>query len=294
MKSGVKDISNSCKFTYTMWKYIIISSVVFLGASFWYFSKNHEGMTLAPGGEIEAIYKRSASLISEKIEAKQKEMAKAYYDLRTGRYEDLVKQAEKDQEAAEHGAAEEKAKGDDLKRENDDLKERTETVERNLKDVVSKTAAVVGLDANSSEASEIIAAAKNLMDENNALRGEIDTEQQTIERLDAESERLNGLIDAARKLAKDRQNRISKPDLNCQVNYVDPNYSFVGLNAGIDNGGVVIGSELAVMRNGKQICVLKVTTAESKTSVAEVKKGTMLKGERIKKGDTVKSIRNDQ
>ncbi len=277
-----------------MWKYIIISSVVFLGASFYYFSKNHEGMTLAPGGEIDAIYKRSASLIDEKIDAKQKEMTTAYYVEREKKYKEWAEQAEKDQTAAEQKAAEQKAEGDDLKRENDDLKEQTETVERNLKDVVSKTAAVVGLDANSSEASEIIAAAKTLMDENLALEDQIKTEKETVERLDAESKRLNGLIDAAQKLAKDRQNRISKPDLNCQVDYVDADYNFVRLNAGIDNGGVVIGSELAVMRNGKQICVLKVTNAESKSSIAELKKGSMLKGERIKVGDTVKSIRNDK
>ena len=195
------------------------------------------------------------------------------------------------QAQAELEAALEKHSGDELKREREYLDEQTEAMERNLKDIISKTAAVVGLDANSSEPSEIIAAAKNLMDENNALRDEIDTEQQTIERLDAESERLNGLINAARKLAKDRQNRLSKPDLNCQVNYVDPNYSFVGLNAGIDNGGVVIGSELAVMRNGKQICVLKVTNAESKSSIAEVKKGSMLKGNRIKEGDKVVPVK---
>ena len=293
VKSGVKDISNSCKFTYTMWKYIIISSVVFLGASFYYFSKNHEGLT-QPGGEISAIYQKMGEVISDKIDAKQQEIAGAYsqqreefYVKEAKREADVQKQAESDADAA-------KTEGDELKRQNDDLNDRTETVERQLKDVVSKTAEVVGLNANEDEAAEIIAAAKSLMDENVALQGQIDDETALIASLGARSEDLNARINAAKKLAKDRQDRISPPELNCHVNYVDGRYTFVGLDAGIDNGGVVIGSELAVIRNGKQICILKVTNAESKSSVAEVKKGTMLKGETVKIGDKVISVRNDQ
>ena len=102
------------------------------------------------------------------------------------------------------------------------------------------------------------------------------------------------MIDAARKLGQDRQARISPPELKCQVSYVDPGYAFMTLNAGIDNGGVVIGSRLSVMRGDRKICELSVTNVQSRESVAYVVKGTMLAGERVKVGDTVVSVRTDK
>ncbi len=277
-----------------MWKYIIISSFVFIGASFYFYTQNHKGLVQQDSGEITHVFKRMGSAVSNKIDAKQQEINAAYSKLREEYYTSEVEREAKVQKEAEAQAADFKSEGDDLKSQNDDLLAETETVERNLKDVVSKTAEVVGLDANSSEPSEIIAAAKDLMDANAELQNQIDMETAQIASLGEQSDDLNTRIAAAQKLGKDRQNSISPPELKCRISYVDPNYSFFALDAGIDNGGVVIGSELAVMRGGKQICVLKVTNVESKVSTATVKKGTMLIGERVKLGDEVISIRNDK
>ena len=132
------------------------------------------------------------------------------------------------------------------------------------------------------------------MDENIELQSKIDAENDQIATLGAESDRLNGLIDAARKLGQDRQARISPPELKCSVTYVDPGYAFITLNAGIDNGGVVIGSRLAVMRGDKKICELNVTNVQARESIAYVVKKSMLAGEAVKVGDRVVSVRNDK
>lgn len=292
-KSGVKDISNSCKFTYTMWKYIIISSFVFLGASYYVFSQNHKALTQS-GGELGLIQERFDSAVKSKTDAYQSKIDAAYRDVRTEWLTGEIAREEEVQQKAEEDAALARSKGDEYKDESDTLKSETETVERELKDVVSKTAPVVDLDPDSSEPAEIIAAAKALMDENIELQSKIDAENDQIATLGAESERLNGLIDAARKLGQDRQARISPPELKCSVTYVDPGYAFITLNAGIDNGGVVIGSRLAVMRGDKKICELNVTNVQARESIAYVVKKSMLAGEAVKVGDRVVSVRNDK
>ena len=108
-----------------------------------------------------------------------------------------------------------------------------------------------------------------------------------------EEEVRSAVQEMARKLGQDRQARLSPPELKCSVTYVDPSYAFLMLNAGIDNGGVVIGSRLAVMRGDKKICELNVTNVQSRQSIAYVVKGTMLAGESVKVGDRVVSVRND-
>ncbi|MBR4311302.1 MAG: hypothetical protein IKT79_09745 [Akkermansia sp.] len=276
-----------------MWKYIIISSVLFFGGSFFLFQSNHEALNRADG-ELALILNRFDTAVSAKTQANSEKIAAAYSEVRAKWLAEEIERQKEAQLKAEEDAALARAKGDEYKNESDTLKEETETVKRELKDVVIRTAPVVELDPDSSEPSEIIAAAKSLMDENIVLQSQIDQENEQIAALGAESERLNGLIDAARKLGQDRQARISPPELKCQVSYVDPGYAFMTLNAGIDNGGVVIGSRLAVMRGDRKICELSVTNVQSRESVAYVVKGTMLAGERVKVGDTVVSVRNDK
>lgn len=192
----------------------------------------------------------------------------------------------------EKESAHARSMGDEYKDKSDTLKIETIIVERELWAVVSRTAPVVDLDPDSFEPAEIIAAAKALMDENIELQSRIDAEKDQIATLGAESDRLNGLIDAARKLVQERQARISPSELKCSVTYVAPGYAFITLNAGIDNAGVVIGSRLAVMRGDKKICELNVTNVQARESIAYVVKGSMKKGERVKVGDIVVSVKN--
>ena len=112
-----------------------------------------------------------------------------------------------------------------------------------------------------------------------------------IAALGAESERLTALIAAARKLAQDRQARLSPPELKCNVLTADRQWDYVILDAGI-NKGIVIGSRLAVMRNGKKICELNVTLVESTRASCDVVYSTMITGERVEVGDSVVSVRN--
>lgn len=275
-----------------MWKYLIITSIVLLGGSVYLFNTNHKAIT-QDNGELALIQERFDSAVKSKTEAYLSKIDAAYRDVRTAWLKTEIElQAEK-QQKAEEDAALAQSKGDEYKDERDNLLSETETVKRELENVVSKTAPAVDLDPEGAEPEEIIAAAKALMDANVELQAKIDAENAQIESLGAESERLNGLIDKARKLGQDRQARLSPPELKCSVSYVDPSYAFLMLNAGIDNGGVVIGSRLAVMRGDKKICELNVTNVQSRQSIAYVVKGTMLAGESVKVGDRVVSVRND-
>lgn len=275
-----------------MWKYLIITSIVLLGGSVYLFNTNHKAIT-QDNGELALIQERFDSAVKSKTEAYMSKIDAAYRDVRTAWLKTEIERQAEIQQKAEEDAALAQSKGDEYKDERDNLLSETETVKRELENVVSKTAPAVDLDPEGAEPEEIIAAAKALMDANVELQAKIDAENAQIESLGAESERLNGLIDKARKLGQDRQARLSPPELKCSVSYVDPNYAFLMLNAGIDNGGVVIGSRLAVMRGDKKICELNVTNVQSRQSIAYVVKGTKLAGESVKVGDRVVSVRNE-
>jgi len=296
-KSGVNNISNSCKFTYTMWKYIIISSILLLGGSYMLYSETHKALTGPENGttsELALIQEQLDQDITTKTGRYTAKMEQAYQIVRKEAQEANVEKENAAKLKAEQVRSDAEEVRAEYEAEENDLKAETDTRRAELRNVIAKTAPLVSLDENSAEPSEIVAAAKALMDENARLEGEIESENSQIAALGAESERLNGLIDAARKLGQDRQARISPPVLKCAVSYVDASYSFLTLNAGIDNGGVVIGSRLAVMRGGKKICELNVTNVQSRESVAEVVKGSMLAGERVKLGDQVVSVRDDK
>ncbi len=257
------------------------------------FNTNHKAITQSGSGELALIQERFDSAVRTKTDAYISKIDAAYRDVRTAWLKDeIVREAER-QQKAEEDAALARSKGDEYKDENDTLLSETETVKRELENVVAKTAPAVDMDPDGAEPADIIAAAKALMDANVELQAKIDAENAQIEDLGNQSTRLNELIDAARKLGQDRQARISPPELKCSISYVDPGYAFIMLNAGIDNGGVVIGSRLAVMRGDRKICELNVSNVQSRESIAYVVKGTMLAGERVKVGDRVISVRND-
>jgi hypothetical protein len=288
--SGVKDISNRCKFTYTMWKYIIIGSVtLFLGATY-LFTKNHGAMT-SSSGEIATIQSQFDSAVNKNKNIALDKTIKAYAEYRA----ELMKeeQARNEAKKAEAESKTETVKGElaEATSEYESITGSLEAIKDEKTNAFAKVAPVVELDADSATEDEIADAVRELMELTAKLERENAEADARIAALGAESERLVALIAAAKKLAQDRQARLSPPELKCAVVSADRQWDYVILDAGIDKG-IVIGSRLAVMRGDKKICELNVTLVESSRASCDVVYSTMLTGERVEVGDTVVSVRN--
>ncbi len=273
-----------------MWKYIIIGSItLFLGATY-LFSKNH-GAMVAPSGEIAAVQTQFDQAVSKQKNIALDKTIKAYAEYRA----EIMKEQ---QTANENKKAEVEGKIETAKSEYASAEAEYQTVTSGLEaikdekaNVFAKVAPVVDLDADSATEEEIGDAVKELMDKVVELERNNAEADARIAALGAESERLTSLIAAARKLAQDRQARLSPPELKCNVLTADRQWDYVILDAGI-NKGVVIGSRLAVMRGDKKICELNVTLVESTRASCDVVYSTMITGERVEVGDTVVSVRN--
>ena len=273
-----------------MWKYIIIGSVtLFLGATY-LFTKNHGAMT-SSGGEIAAIQSQFDSAVNKHKNIALDKTIKAYAEYRA----ELMKeeQARNEAKKAETESKTETVKGElaEATSEFESITGSLEAIKDEKANAFAKVAPIVELDADSATEEEIADAVRELMELTAKLERENAEADARIAALGAESDRLVALIAAAKKLAQDRQARLSPPELKCAVLSADRQWDYVILDAGIDKG-IVIGSRLAVMRGDKKICELNVTLVESSRASCDVVYSTMLTGERVEVGDSVVSVRS--
>jgi chromosome segregation ATPase len=213
-----------------MWKYIIIGSItLFLGATY-LFSKNH-GAMVAPSGEIAAVQTQFDQAVSKQKNIALDKTIKAYAEYRA----EIMKEQ---QTANENKKAEVEGKIETAKSEYASAEAEYQTVTSGLEairdekaNVFTKVAPVVDLDADSATEEEIGDAVKELMDKVVELERNNAEADARIAALGAESERLTSLIAAARKLAQDRQARLSPPELKCNVLTADRQWDYVILDA---------------------------------------------------------------
>ena len=274
-----------------MWKYIIIGSVtLFLGASY-LFSMNHGALT-APSGEIAAIQVQVDQIVNKQKNIALDRTIRAYAEYRKELFEQ--QKAENENRQAEAESETQRVQGELATATStyETLTQDVERLRREKTEAMSQVAPIVELDADSATEEEVSAAVQELMQNVARLEQENAQADAAIAAYGAESERLQGLIAAAKKLAQDRQARISPPELNCRVLTADRQWDYIILDAGIDKG-IVIGSRLAVMRGDKKICELNVTLVESNRASCDVVYSTMVTGERVEVGDKVVSVRNN-
>lgn len=109
------------------------------------------------------------------------------------------------------------------------------------------------------------------------------------QRLAAAQERVNKLTEAA-KAAEERESRgrrgIVDDDFTANITQSFTDWGFVVLNKG-NGGGVFANADLEVKRGKEVVAKLKVRNVEQTTSVADLVKGSLAEGERIRPGDLV-------
>jgi hypothetical protein len=109
------------------------------------------------------------------------------------------------------------------------------------------------------------------------------------QRLATAQEKVNQLTNAANE-AQQREERgrrgIVESDFTAKVTQSFRDWGFVVLNKG-NGGGVFANADLEVKRGKEIVAKLKVRNVEQNSSVADLVKGTLAEGERIRPGDLV-------
>ena len=93
-------------------------------------------------------------------------------------------------------------------------------------------------------------------------------------------------IAAMEQMIDGQTSGVSIASLKTCISAIYGGWGFVIL-AGGDNEGVVPGSTLDVLRDGEVIAKLRVTAVEAGRSAADIIKGSMAPGERLRQGDVV-------
>lgn len=276
-----------------MWKYIIIGAVVLFLFAVYVFSKNHEAL-VAPGsnGEIAALQTQYRNAVKKNKDISLDKTIKAYATMRTEWMQGEKASFEKQKADFDAQTAALKQESSELQIKYDRIGGEVERAAAQMEEVLRGIAGLVGMDSDS-EMDEIAEQASALTQENLELEKKVAQEEASVNALNKQIEGYLARSAAARQLNKDRQARISPPELDCKVITSDTQWDYVILDAGI-NKGIVIGSRLAVMRGDKKICELNVTLVETSRSSCDIVYSTLLPGESVQVGDRVISVRNNK
>lgn len=287
-----------------MWKYIVIAALVLFAVASFVFYKTHTAL-VSPAGEVAALRTQFESAIAKSKEVYVDESIAAYAKMR---HEWL---AERKAEAEAQKAKYEE-EDTEVKRQTASLKDEYETsvgVAQNLKKKLEETLSSIAgrddmkelmekveIDAEDMDASDpemfdkLGANVAALEAKKEAMTAELKTEESSVETLVSQKDQLNEGIAAADALARERRARISPADLDCRVATADPAWDYVIIDKGL-NGGVIIGSRLAVMRGEKKICELNITLVEAGRSSGDIVYSTLVTGETVRPGDRVIAVR---
>lgn len=225
-------------------------------------------------------------------QVKNTEIEQGKFDVNTKTFNGLVddnKQLVADALAANKSRDEFQAKLDAQDAENEKLQMMITKAERELETVKAE---VADAKATLQELGPLEALAGKIEDLNSEiadLEDEVATLKTNIDRLVGDkASTAKALAFAKDKLANITAGR-SQPAMSAKVNRIDRRLGFVMLSKGI-KGGVVGGSRVAVMRDGKKIGELSVTAVSANSATADIVHSTITEGEDVSVGDTVVPI----
>lgn len=287
-----------------MWKYIVIVALVLIAAASFVFYKTHTSL-VSSAGEVATLRAEFESAINKNKEIYVDESIAAYAKLRHEWLAERKAEAEAKKAKIEEETAEIKQQVESLQQEYEssvgvaqNLKEKLEETTKTIAglDVLKELMEKVEVEMEDMDASDpglwdkIAANMAALNAKKEAAAAKLKTEESAVEALVARKDALTEEIADADALARERRARISPAELECFVAISDPQWDYVILDKGLD-GGVIIGSRLAVMRGEKKICELNVTLVEANRSSGDIVHSTLVTGETVRPGDRVVAVR---
>lgn len=273
-----------------MWKYIIIGAlVILLFGSFVYF-KNQDAMVMV-GGEAETVQTQFQNSVKRLVDINTDKTILTYADMRTKHFEGVSGELRSEKEALDAENTNVQSQIEQTDAEIKSAEAKLDSLREDMELYTTEVAKLVGRQVDPDNLDAVARELATLVIEQGGPRAELEKENRTIAALEQETKRLETVIAEQKKLAQDRQARISPEALECRVSSVDPSWGYVLLDAGV-NKGIVIGSRLAVMRGEVKICELNVTNVESRKSSADVVRSTLMTAEQVRPGDRVIAVRN--
>ncbi len=251
-----------------VWKILSALSAVCLGTACYFAWANQK--SLVEERKREAYY--TANLGEVKAHKEQAEQAKKTR-------EEQLAAANKELETTKTSVVDVAAKAQTKEQELAVVKTNLEQVTKVVNDLQKQID-----DAGDIEA--LLAQIENIRKERLEAEGALANQNQALA---AAQEKVKTLTDAA-KAAEDREARgrrgIVDEDFTARVSQSFTDWGFVVLNKG-NGGGVFANADLEVKRGKDTVAKLKVRDVEQNSSVADLIKGSLAEGERIRAGDLV-------
>lgn len=226
----------------------------------------------------------------EQIETRQAEESKRDNVLRpklkkTLDERDLTKkQKEEQQKAAEEKSAEVVAQQKKL----DDLKKEIAEKEDQVREQKASIDALADQLKELGDVKELASKMRRMSDELVQLQTDIDQTTTKLNNLISEKNRTAAIITAYEEENAWRNANLSNPKLSTRISAIYDTYGFVTLPVG-NNGGVVGGSSLDVVRDGEVVAKLLVKTVEASTAAAEIIPDSLRPDTVLMVGDQIRS-----
>ena len=287
-----------------MWKYIVIAALVLFAAAAFVFHKTHSGI-VSSSGEVAALRSNAEAAVAKKKEIYEDKRISAYAQMRAEWI--ASEKAASEQKTSEFNDENTRISQEtaNLQQEYDssvgvaaNQKKELEQMVENIasRDDIKNLMDKLELESEEMDASDpelfdkIAANIKALEEKRKEIQTRLQHENSSLEVLVARKDDLTNKIAEADALARERRSRISPAELECHITTADSNWDYVILDKGLD-GGIIIGSRLAVMRGDKKICELLVTLVEANRSSCDIVYNTLITGEIVRPGDRVISVR---
>ncbi len=226
----------------------------------------------------------------EQIEMRQAEESKRDTVLRpklkkTLDQRDLTKTDKEDQQkAAETKTAEVVAQQEKL----ENLKKEIADKENQVREQKASIDALADQLKELGDVKELVTKMRRMSDELVQLQSDIDQTTTKLNNLISEKNRTAAIISSYEEENGWRNANLSSPKLNTRISSIFDTYGFVTLPVG-NNGGVVGGSSLDVVRDGEVIAKLLVKTVEASTAAAEVIPDTLRADTVLMVGDQIRA-----
>ncbi len=193
-------------------------------------------------------------------------------------------QKEEQQKAAEAKTAEVVAQQEKL----ESLKKEIADKENQVREQKASIDALADQLKELGDVKELVTKMRRMSDELVQLQSDIDQTTTKLNNLISEKNRTAAIISSFEEENGWRNANLSNPKLNTRISSIFDTYGFVTLPVG-NNGGVVGGSSLDVVRDGEVIAKLLVKTVEASTSAAEVIPDTLRADTVLMVGDQIRA-----
>lgn len=251
-----------------VWKLLSALSAVCLGTACYFAWANQK--SLVEERKREAYYTANlAEITAHKVQAEEAKKNR----------ETQLATANQDLENTKTAVVETTAKAQTKEQELAVVKTNLEQITKVVNDLEAQITAAGDIEA-------LLAQIESIKKDRAGAEGELANQNQHF----AAAEEKVASLTAAAKAAEERESRgrrgIVDDDFNAKVSYAYTDWGFVVLNKG-NGGGVFANADLEVKRGKEVVAKLKVRNVEQNSSVADLVKGSLAEGERLRPGDLV-------